>query len=77
MTVEVDGNGDILGWGNGDPGFKMIERPIGGDKSNMKIKSFNGKAQILVKSNAAKRGIVTIKINGKNLSPSSIDVESR
>lgn len=43
-------NAVLLGWGNGDPGFKDVERPVG---NTMTIRPFNGCAQVIVRSLAA------------------------
>ena len=49
LEVKV-GNAVFLGWGNGDPGFKDVERPV---DNAMTIKTFNGCAQVIVRSLAA------------------------
>ena len=49
LEVKV-GNAVFLGWGNGDPGFKDFERPVG---NAMTIKTFNGCAQVIVRSLAS------------------------
>lgn len=49
MEVTVVGSAEILGWGNGDPGFKAIERPMGDDKQHLQIRSFMGNAQIILR----------------------------
>lgn len=49
MEVKVE-NAVLLGWGNGDPGFKDVERPVG---NTMTIRPFNGCAQVVVRSLAA------------------------
>ena len=49
LEVKVD-NAVFLGWGNGDPGFKDVERPVG---NAMTIKTFNGCAQVIVRSLAS------------------------
>ncbi len=49
LEVKVD-NAVFLGWGNGDPGFKDVERPVG---NTMTIRTFNGCAQVIVRSLAA------------------------
>lgn len=54
LTVSVDG--EILGWGNGDPAFQHIERPANGEKT-MTIRAFNGHAQAIVKGNSARIAI--------------------
>ena len=49
LEVKVE-NAVLLGWGNGDPGFKDVERPVG---NTMTIRPFNGCAQVIVRSLAA------------------------
>lgn len=49
LEVKVE-NAVFLGWGNGDPGFKYVERPVG---NTMIIRPFNGCAQVIVRSLAA------------------------
>ena len=49
QEVKVE-NAVLLGWGNGDPGFKYVERPAG---NTMTIRPFNGCAQVIVRSLAA------------------------
>ena len=49
LEVKVD-NAVFLGWGNGAPGFKDVERPVG---NAMTIRPFNGCAQVIVRSLAS------------------------
>ena len=49
LEIKVD-NAVFLGWGNGDPGFKDVERPVG---NTMTIRTFNGCAQVIVRSLAS------------------------
>mgnify|MGYP004474762351 CR=1 FL=1 len=49
LEVSVE-NAVFLGWGNGDPGFKDVERPVG---NTMTIRPFNGCAQVIVRSLAS------------------------
>lgn len=46
LEVKVE-NAVLLGWGNGDPGFKDVERTAG---NTMTIRPFNGCAQVIVRS---------------------------
>lgn len=47
-------NAVFLGWGNGDPGFKDVERPFG---NTMTIRTFNGCAQVIVRSLASSSSV--------------------
>lgn len=53
LEVKV-GNAVFLGWGNGDPGFKDVERPVG---NTMTIRPFNGCAQVIVRSLASSSSV--------------------
>ena len=64
LEVSVDG-ARFLGWGNGNPGFKEVERPLGSD--SMTIKPFCGRAQVIVRSIEGKEGPVTVKIGGEQV----------
>lgn len=50
MTVKINGPAIVLGWGNGDPGFKDIERPQGADWQQARLRSFSGRAQVIIRS---------------------------
>lgn len=52
LSVEVTGGAEILGWGNGDPGYKEAERPAGTDKSRATLRAFMGRAQVLLRGTA-------------------------
>lgn len=53
LDAKVAGDAEILGYGNGDPAFHEIERPQGTDKKYLRIKTFMGRAQIIVRSTAS------------------------
>ncbi len=48
LKVEIK-NATLLGWGNGNPGFKEVERPLNGENT-LTVKPFNGRCQILIRS---------------------------
>ena len=58
LDVTVD-NAEFLGWGNGDPAFKEIERPLA---ASLQIKPFAGKAQIIIRSMEGAKGNATVRI---------------
>jgi len=65
LGVSVSANVSILGWGNGDPGFKVVERPVAGDSGSLfSIQTFSGKAQLLVRSVEGASGIATVSVVG-------------
>ena len=64
LAVSVSSNISILGWGNGDPGFKVIERPVAGSSGPFSIQTFSGKAQLLIRSIEGASGLATVSIIG-------------
>ena len=50
LTIEVEGNARILGFGNGNPDFMEVERPEDPQARSFGFRTFNGMAQILLKS---------------------------
>lgn len=66
MIVTLTGPATILGYGNGDPGFKVIERPVNGETS-FRIKAFSGKAQVIIRSQEGKKGNVQLEVSGTGL----------
>ena len=50
LTIEVEGNARILGFGNGNPDFMEVERPEDPQARSFGFRTFNGLAQILLKS---------------------------
>ena len=69
LEVKVE-NAVFLGWGNGDPGFKDVERPVG---NTMTIRPFNGCAQVIVRSLAASSS----DASSSSVATSSSDTASR
>ncbi len=62
IKIEVSGDADILGWGNGDPGFKVQERPAAGESTKVaKINAFMGNAQVLL------RGVKNPQVGGATI----------
>lgn len=66
VNVSVSG-AQLLGWGNGDPGFKYTERPADGSNS-LVIRTFSGRAQLLVRSIAGSRDPISVSLNHHQLS---------
>lgn len=50
LSIEIEGNAQILGYGNGDSAFQEIERPTDPMARSFNFKTFNGLAQIIIKS---------------------------
>ena len=62
MQLSVSGPAEILGWGNGNPGFKEKEREYGA--KSLLVKPFNGRAQVILRSLPGQRGFITVRISG-------------
>ena len=79
ITISVDGNAEILGWGNGDPAYKTAERPQNGDRKHAEIDAFMGNAQVILRGIATdmRPSPVTFKaqINGGEIRSITLDAE--
>ena len=64
LAVSVSSNLRILGWGNGDPGFNVVERPAAGSAGSFSIQTFSGKAQLLIRSVEGASGMGTVSVIG-------------
>jgi len=64
LAVSVE-NAQLLGWGNGDPGFKAIERPQPGTPQSLTIQPFEGCCQLLVRSLPGASGSATVSLSGQ------------
>ena len=64
LSVSVSSNVRILGWGNGDPAFKVLERPVAGASGPFSIQTFSGKAQLLLRSVEGAAGHATVSVAG-------------
>lgn len=67
MKITLNGPAIILGYGNGDPGFKGVERPEGVDKQTLNIEAFCGKAQVIIRSSDNSSGKITLTISGEGI----------
>ncbi|MDE5907076.1 MAG: DUF4982 domain-containing protein, partial [Alistipes sp.] len=73
LTLRAEGPIRILGAGNGDPTFKACERPADGDGKSLVVKTFNGLAQVLVRSDGG-AGAATLTVAADGLAPQSIAI---
>ena len=61
-------NAQILGWGNGNPGFREVERPASGcEEGPISVKPFSGRAQLIVRSVEGSAGTATVHIGSSEL----------
>ena len=66
-TLEVSVEGAcFLGWGNGNPGFKEVERPADG-LGSMTIKPFCNKAQVIIRSLEVSKKPATVTVAGQRI----------
>ncbi len=75
LTASVDGPADILGFGNGNPGFKQKERPAAGE-NGLELSTFSGNAQLLLRSRKNESGPATLTVTMPDGSTSQITVET-
>ncbi len=78
LQITVDGPAEILGWGNGDPGFKTIERPQGDDKQHATFNAFMGNAQLIVRglaSDTSAPTTVTITLDNGSTASASLSAQ--
>jgi beta-galactosidase len=75
MKINIKGPALILGYGNGDPGFKDVERPIS-NKQQLDIKAFSGKAQVLIQSLKEQTGEIIVTLEGEGLKATTLKIKS-
>ena len=76
LTFSVEGEGCIIGAGNGDPSYPGKDNPGSTTCREFSIPAFNGLAQILVQS-TANAGRLTLRASADGIATGSIVVESR
>ncbi|MDE6098800.1 MAG: DUF4982 domain-containing protein, partial [Muribaculaceae bacterium] len=71
LNLTTEGPVRILGAGNGDPTYKVAERPANGQDHSFNVMTFNGCAQILIQAEDAEgTGVLSVSaegINGKSI----------
>ena len=61
IIVKVEGEAEILGFGNGDPAFRSAEQPSEQERQQVTVPAFNGHAQVLVQAKG-QQGNATVTI---------------
>ena len=71
LAISVSSNVRILGWGNGDPGFKVVERPdpSAAAGASFSIQTFSGKAQLIIRSVEGASGPASVSVYGLACDP--------
>ena len=75
LTFRLEGNGRILGVGNGDPMYLGEDHPKGKDCKTFSIPAFNGLAQILIQS-SDEAGTLQLSCESDGLKTSTIQIVS-
>jgi len=73
LTFTLEGNGRILGAGNGDPMYLGEDHPKEKDCRQFTIPAFNGLAQVLVQS-GEEASTITLRCEGEKLQAGSISM---
>lgn len=71
LDVTVSG-AEFLGWGNGNPGFKSVERPQD-SSGKLRIESFEGRCQVIIRSRPGHEGPASVNINDQIIQIAYID----
>ena len=75
LTFRLEGNGRIIGAGNGDPSYLGADHPKNKDCKEFSIPAFNGYAQVLIQSNRD-AGNIQLKCVANGLKDGSINIQS-
>lgn len=72
IEIQIDGPAEILGWGNGDPGFKTVERPKEGNSKRAVLPAFMGHAQVIIRGTQDPKQIIHVKGQVEQQRPSVV-----
>ena len=75
LTLRLEGNGRIIGVGNGDPSYLGADHPKDKDCKEFRIPAFNGYAQVLIQSNHD-AGNILLKCNSNGLKEGTTIIQS-
>ena len=75
LTFRLEGNGRIIGAGNGDPSYLGADHPKDKDCKEFRIPAFNGLAQVLIQSNRD-AGNILLKCNSNGLKEGTTMIQS-
>jgi beta-galactosidase len=76
LTFTLEGNGRILGAGNGDPMYLGTDHPKDKDCRQFTIPAFNGLAQVLVQS-GEEASTITLRCKGEKLQTGSVSITEK
>lgn len=77
LEITVNGPANILGVGNGNPTFRVAERPTDPSARNFNVKTFNGLAQILLQSVAGDSATATISVSSPGIQTATLPISLR
>ncbi len=73
LTIKVAGSADIVGICNGDPtDFTVMANPD--NKNSLKIKAFNGRAQVIIRSRRNQPGKAVVQVLSKGLQTDQTEI---
>ena len=75
LTFHLEGNGRIIGAGNGDPSYLGADHPKDKDCKAFSIPAFNGHAQVLIQSEHA-AGEISLQCSSEGLKGSTMIIQS-
>ena len=75
LTFQLEGNGRILGAGNGDPMYLGEDHPKNQDCKTFSIPAFNGMAQLLVQS-TEDAGSIRLSCTSEGLKTSTLQIDT-
>ena len=75
LTFQLEGEGHILGAGNGDPMYLGEDHPKRQECRTFSIPAFNGLAQLLVQSTET-AGIITLSCTSEGLKTSTLQIDT-
>ncbi len=75
LTFRLEGNGRIIGAGNGDPSYLGADHPKDKDCKEFSIPAFNGYAQILIQSERS-AGDISLQCSSNGLKSGTISIQS-
>lgn len=76
LTFKLEGNGRILGAGNGDPMYLGADHPKDKDCRQFTIPAFNGLAQVLVQS-GEEASTITLRCQSEKLQTGSVCITEK
>jgi len=76
LTFHLEGNGRILGAGNGDPAYLGEDHPRQQDCHDFTIPAFNGLAQVLIQSSRQPSSL-TLTAQSEGLTPGNVSLVTK